>query len=228
MPAPLPPNTPALYHSPYVADSDLGPAMRALNPRQQAIVAYLLDTGQVDKDAWTEAAIAVGYSPSGNRQAAAQTAHNLRHSPKVTAAIQEEARRRVGNDLPMFLKTIRTIAGDPSHKDALKAATTGAAMAGVSAISLSKTETHVTHHLDPFDEIERNLALLPPERAAVLRKMLLPPTIDVTPTRDIDRPRRSGRLKGSCDRDRRIADYRARITRQTMSELRGRPGRARW
>lgn len=175
--------TPAKYESPLVNEADFGPAMRALNPRQRAVVSYLLDTGQVDSDAWTEACERAGYSPAGvSRNALNVTAYRLRHDPKLTAAIQEEARRRVGNDLPMFLKTIRTIASDPSHKDALKAATTGAAMAGVSAISLSKTETHVTHHLDPFDEIERNLALLPPERAAVLRKMLLPPTIDITPT----------------------------------------------
>ena len=183
MTRPLSPNTPATYHSPIARDEDLGPAMRALNPRQQAIVSYLLDTGQVDSDAWTEAALQVGYSPSGNRKAASVTAHTLRHSPKITAAIQEEARRRVGNDLPMFLKTIRTIASDPSHKDALKAATTGAAMAGVSAVTLSRNETHVTHHVDAYAEIEAGLAQLPPLVADAMRKALLPPMIDITPTK---------------------------------------------
>ncbi len=174
--------TPALYQSPNADADKLGPAMKSLNPRQQAVVHYLLDTGT---DNFSEAARASGYSEDGSDGALRVTAHRLKQNPDIAEALVEEGKRRMAHSLPVFLKTIRMIGGDISHKDALKAATTGAAMSGVSAVSVSKSEQHVIHHGDPGAAIEAKLARLSPEKAAALRAALgLPTIIDITPEKD--------------------------------------------
>lgn len=171
-------NAPAIYHSPAMIDAALGPAMRALNDRQKAFVDYVVTTGTKN---FTEAARAVGYSE--HMPTSYQQAHAMRHSQAITDAIIEEGKRRVNMHLPMALQTAIQIAGDPSHKDALKAALALMAMSGVSPVTLSKTETHVVHHGTPLENIEARLAVLPPDVANLLRQQLLPPRmIDITPT----------------------------------------------
>lgn len=131
--------TPALYQTPNHADP--GPAMKELNARQQAVIYYMIDTGA---DNWTEACKEAGYSQDGSYDALRVQASRMKRDPRIAAALVEEGKRRVNFDLPTALKTIRTIAGDIAHKDALKAATTLAAMSGVSAVTVSKTEhTHI-------------------------------------------------------------------------------------
>lgn len=166
--------TPALYSSPNADASRLGPAMKELNPRQQAVVHYLLDTGS---DNFSEAARAAGYSQDGSDGALRVTAHRLKQDPRIDAAIIEEGKRRMGHSLPVFLKTIRTIGGDIAHKDALKAATTGAAMSGVSAISVSKSENHVIHHGSMMDDVRAMATLLGVDAEELLRGRMK----DITP-----------------------------------------------
>jgi hypothetical protein len=173
--------THAKYASPSADNIEFGPAMKALNPRQQALVLYLLDTGT---DNWTEAVTEVGYE--GSYATLRVTASRLRRDPKIGMAIAEVGRQRPSFDLPMALRTIRTIAADPSHKDAGKMALALAGMSGVSPVARSEQAVTVTHHLDPMAAIEAKLAILEASGAvavaATLRKQLLPPEmIDVTP-----------------------------------------------
>lgn len=174
-------NAPATYQSPAMFNASLGPAMRALNPRQQAFVDYVVTTGTRN---FSEAAREAGYS--GHPATTQVQASKMRHSQAVADAIIEEGKRRVNMHLPMALQTVLTIASDPSHKDALKAGLALMAMSGVSPVTMSKSEQHVIHHGTPLENIERRLALLPPDIADALRKQLLPPAmIDITPSREL-------------------------------------------
>src|SRR5271166_2903806 len=132
--------TPAKYVSPNQANTEIGPAMAALNPRQQALVWYLVDTGT---DNWTEAVTEAGYE--GTYDSLRVTASRLRRDTKIGLAITEVGRSRPSFDLPMALRTIRTIAADPTHKDAGKMALALAGMSGVSPIN--RSEATVTHTL---------------------------------------------------------------------------------
>src|SRR5216684_2096830 len=170
--------TPATYSSGKLANLKLGPAMTELNPRERALVDYILETGT---DNFTEACLAVGYG--GTRETVGPTASRKRRDPRIQAAIVEVGRQLPALGLPMAMRTITHIASDTSHKDALRAALALAGMSGISPITKSVTETTVVHHLDPLAAIEAKLAMLPPEIAATLRDQLMPPRqmIDITP-----------------------------------------------
>lgn len=174
--------TPACYVSPRLEKIELGPAMRALSPRDQAVVGYLIDTGS---DNFTEACAAAGFSKDGSQGALRVTASEKRRSPKIHAAIREVASQLPSAYAPMALQTTALIAGDPSHKDALRASLALLAMCAISPIARSQTETTVSHTLDPLASIEAKLAMLPKEAADALRRTVLPAPvtmIDVTPT----------------------------------------------
>ena len=173
-------SAPATYRSPALVDATLGPAMRALNPRQQAFVDYIVTTGTQN---FAEAAREVGYSQHPGTSTV--QGYKLRHSQMVAEAIIEEGKRRVNMHLPLALQTVISIASDPSHKDALKAGLALMAMSGVSPVALSKTEKHVIHTGSPLENIEARLAVLPTDVADMLRQKLLPARmIDLTPERE--------------------------------------------
>ena len=175
--------TPANYESPN-ADPELGPAMKELNPRQRAVVHYLLDTGKGGSPGdWPDACKAAGYSPDGSDGALRVTAHRLRHDPRLSEAIVEEGKRRQAHNLPAFLKTISSIGADIAHKDALKAALAGAAMVGVSPVTVSKTENHVIHHGSLLDQIRADCAILGIDADEFVRGRMK----DVTPGAEADR-----------------------------------------
>lgn len=170
--------TPALYDSGALGQGTLGPAMKALNPRQRAVVDYMITTGSTDFNAAAEAAGYMNESRNGFRV----QVYRLAHDPRLSEAIIEEGKRRMAHSLPAFLRTITEIGTDKSHKDALKAALAGAAMSGVSPVTVTKHEHQHNVHVDAKAEIEAGLLQLPPDVADMLRQKLLPPTtIDVTP-----------------------------------------------
>lgn len=166
------------YRSGALDKGKLGPAMTALNPRQRGVVDWLVTNGSSDFNTAAEAAGYMKDSISGFRV----QVYRLRHDPKVNEAIVEEGKRRVAHELPSFLRTIVAIGTDPTHKDALKAALAGAAMSGVSPISVSKSEHEHRVIVDDRQAIEQGLLMLPPEIAAQLRAAMLPPMIDITPS----------------------------------------------
>ena len=106
----------------------------------------MLDLGSVDH---TRCAAAAGYSagPEGS-SALRVTAHRLAHDEKIQAAIQEEARRRMKAGSIMAASVLLNIAGNPAHKDQLKAATQLLDRSGLHALS----EHKVTVENTPADE----------------------------------------------------------------------------
>ncbi len=101
-----------------IDEAELGPAMRALNPRQRLFVqAYL----HIYPPNASKAARIAGYSDAGNG-AARVRGYELLHSEKVKSAMIEEARRLVAVEgLPIGLHTLKTVAADPKHKDCVRA-----------------------------------------------------------------------------------------------------------
>jgi phage terminase small subunit len=167
------------YASPDIEDGELGPAMKALPPRRRAFVDYVVTTGD---PVWTNAVVNAGYT--SNRDAAAVTAHRLSHDPRITAAIREESVRRVNLHLPLAIRTIIDIAGNPQHKDALKAALAVAGMSGLSPVS--RTEHHVVHHDSLMDEVRAAANVLGVDAEALMRGHIRPLTIEHEPVRIAD------------------------------------------
>ena len=139
-----------------LADPDtqasLGPAMRALNSRQQAFVLALLNSP--DNNA-TRAAAEAGYVGANINIHASR----LRHHPGVQAAITEEAERSLHGAKLMATKVLIDIAADPTKKppDRLKAAGMVLDRVGMAA----KTEHHVVvdHRMSERELIDEITAL---------------------------------------------------------------------
>lgn len=70
--------------------------MRSCNDRQRKFVLALLQQGD---DNYTRAAIAAGYTGTKESNVIYVTAYRLAHDPKIQAAIQEEAKRRLNAGL---------------------------------------------------------------------------------------------------------------------------------
>jgi phage terminase small subunit len=98
-------------------DGKLGPAMLALNERQRLFVTYMVETGSANA---TRAAAFAGYSAE-NHNALRVTAHRLAHDEKVLAALHEEASRRMRASAILAVSELTRIAGDPTHKDQVRA-----------------------------------------------------------------------------------------------------------
>lgn len=97
--------------------NQLGPAMRALNERQQRFVCCLF--GQTKRDA-TAAARAAGYQGDDNTMRV--QAHRLTHDPKIKTAIREEGERRLDVLSAMAIDRLgEVLEGSTDHKVILKA-----------------------------------------------------------------------------------------------------------
>jgi phage terminase small subunit len=142
----------------------LGPCMEKLNPRQRAFVDAMLDTGGAD---YTRCAKLAGYV--GGEGGIRVTAHRLAHDERIQAAIQEQARKRMIGAGIMATGVLIDIAGNPAHKDQLKAATSLLDRAGLHAITESK---HTVHNTSDRAEQIREIAELAREMGADPVKLL--------------------------------------------------------
>ncbi len=135
-------------------EGDFGPAMLALVPRQRGFVIAMLDRPDADHTACARAA---GYD--GQPQDVRRTAYRLAHDPKIQAAIQEEARKRIGGAAILGASVLIEIANNPKSKDAdrIKAAFGLLNRAGLH----EKTEVHsvVEHRGDDQAAIGRIRAM---------------------------------------------------------------------
>ena len=152
--------------------ADFGPAMQALNPRQQAFVIALLEQPSANQ---TLAARAAGYSEASCRQ----QGYLLFHNEKVKAAMREEATRRLSLYGSMAVDVLKEIAWDRTeeNKVRLKAAVALMDRSGFNP----RIDHHVTHHDDPNDralQIKR-LATLAKE-LGVAPRVLLGTASDIT------------------------------------------------
>lgn len=126
------------------SDEDLGPAMRALEPRRRAFVVAMIEAPHLS---YTQAALRAGYS--GTPGSLGVQAHRLAHSEKVLAAYHEEANKRLRAGAILGASVLVQIARDNTHKDQLKAAMTLLNRVGLH----EKTEhKHVVER--PTDDIE--------------------------------------------------------------------------
>lgn len=165
--------TPALYRSPNERNGQkFGPAMSKLNERQRAVVMWLCDGGSNN---FTKACREAGYT--GTDDSLRVQASRMRNDPLISEAITEESKRRLAHSLPVAMGTIEAIAADRSHKDALKAATTLAAMNGVSPIALSEHKEEKTVTVNLMDDVRAAAAVLGIDPDAMMRGHM----VDVTP-----------------------------------------------
>lgn len=85
------------------------PAFAELNEREAAfVVQYVALSGT--RGAGAEAALAAGYSSSGNRDAAHSTASRLLRRPAVLRAIKDETGRRIATAAPLGVAVLENLA----------------------------------------------------------------------------------------------------------------------
>jgi len=132
---------PARQRAPqYVADSELGPAMAALNDRQRAFVLTLIQTGCTR----AEAARVAGYE--GDSDTLKSAGYRLAHTPKVQAALQEEAVKLMRDHAPVMIEVLHSIAINPQAdaKDRIRAAGELLSRSGLGTMSEHKITVEKT------------------------------------------------------------------------------------
>jgi hypothetical protein len=98
-------------------EPELGPAMRALAPKQQRFVQAMLADPHGTQGGWAEAA---GYSTKGRSNDV--VACRLMQDPRIVAAAQEIAKQRLdGNGPVLAVKNLLRIASNEKHPQNLKA-----------------------------------------------------------------------------------------------------------
>lgn len=118
---------------------EFGPAMCALRPQQQVFVmAYFENGGNA-----TEAARMAGYKDE-SKGSINVTAHRLLRRTDVKTAMQEEARSRLVDHLPLADKAVREIVSASEPKDRLKAAAMIFNRAGVHEVVERNVNVNVT------------------------------------------------------------------------------------
>ncbi len=151
-------------------DTQLGPAMAALNERQRLFVIALFELGP--KGNATEAAIRAGYTDNGTNYICVQ-ASRLMASPKVQEAIREEAATQVGAALPYAQRGMMQILRDPAHQDHAKMIKHVQALGG-----LNPTQKHEVVHKTDAASLRADLMAAIEHLRAVGGH-----TIDVTPAK---------------------------------------------
>ncbi len=115
-------------------DTQLGPAMAALNERQRQFVYAMFEPGRN----YSDAARAAGYTDEGGIRV---QAHRLAHNPKVQAAMREEAENLIGGVLPLAHASMVDILKNPAHQDHAKMIKHAQALAGI-----TPTQRVEVHH----------------------------------------------------------------------------------
>ena len=131
----------------------LGPCMAALTEKQRKFVWAMLDSGGVN---YTECAVAAGYD-AAERQTMRVIAHELAHDERIQAAIQEEARKRMGAGALMAAGHLVLIANSPGHKDQLSAIKEILNRSGLHAVTEQRIS--VTHKADHGDQVKEIIRL---------------------------------------------------------------------
>lgn len=137
-------------------ETELGPAMKALNPRQRGFVMAKFDLGDHPTD--TECAYAAGFTSSTPNGMHVQ-AHRLAMNSKVQAAIREEADRRALSLLPMAHRRMSEKLLDKSDKDNFAVVKHVQALSGISPKQIHIVE-HVNDRKALIEEIKASLLLL--------------------------------------------------------------------
>ena len=122
----------------------------------------------------SECARIAGYSPNGARK----TAYELLQKPEIIQALVAHTKADGGAYLPGIMKSLLTMALDPTHKSSAHVDLQILSMFGLSPISKTESKRTVEHvpNLGALEELK----LL----AAQLRGLPAPKMIDATPEED--------------------------------------------
>jgi hypothetical protein len=119
---------------------ELSPAMARLTEMQRRfVVAALMQSVFSPK----QAALDAGYSDV--KDGAKVRGFELAHNPKVLAALKEEMSKRIALGAIVGIYGLQAIAGDPEHKDHLKACIALADRGGYSPIVQQEIKVEHTH-----------------------------------------------------------------------------------
>ena len=136
--------------------TSFGPAMRALPTElMRNFVSHFVATGCKPIDA----AEAAGYSASSREALSAQAGRLLR-DPRVATALREEQNRVVRADVPLALRTLRDICGNPNaaDRDRIKASAEILSRAGMSSTTRQQIDVSVSVQTD--SEKDREITAL--------------------------------------------------------------------
>jgi hypothetical protein len=98
-------------------EPELGPAMRALAPKQRQFVLAMLADPNGTQSGWAQAA---GYSTKGDSHAVVGC--RMMRDPRIIAAAQEIAKQHLGGNGPVLaVKNLLRIASNEKHPQNLKA-----------------------------------------------------------------------------------------------------------
>jgi phage terminase small subunit len=168
-------------------DTAYGPAMAALNEKQRLFVRALFESPK-KFGAATFAARAAGYgTPTSSTQSIASIASRLCSDPKIQDAIQEESRKYVTTLGPMAVRALKNLLGNSAHRD--HGRSVGILMERIAPVESTHT-VRVTHDATPAlratADVLARIATLAAQAGIDVSK--LPPMIDVTPARKLERP----------------------------------------
>jgi hypothetical protein len=157
-----------------ISQDDLGPAMRALNARQQRFV-YELALGPSGYGSEIRAIRAAGHS--GTAGAAKVLAHQTLHNPRVQEALREVGYKMVRAASFASIKNVQAIANDLEHHDCLKANLALLDRGGFAIETIHSVKVEHKHNvaIDTEKALERIREL-----AAMAGVKALPPMIDAT------------------------------------------------
>src|SRR5262245_11038244 len=163
-----------------INEAELGPAMRALTPKQRRFVLEL-QRGPAGYGSAVRAVRAAGYgTPTSSNTALRVEAHRVLHNPKIQEALREVGGKIIRAEAFQSIQTTAAIARNPRHKDQLKANLAlmdrgGFAVETVHRVEVEHDHKHSIRATPEVLERIRQLAL-----AAGLNPAALPPTIEAT------------------------------------------------
>ncbi len=135
-------------------EEELGTAMRELSLPQRAFVSAYVQNGGINE---TDAAFRAGYGPTPEE--AGQRAPVLLRSPRILAAIREEADKRLKSGAVLAASVLVEVARDPLHRDRYKAAVellnrAGLVVEGVSRVIVEdhRTEEEIVRRITDLSE----------------------------------------------------------------------------
>jgi hypothetical protein len=136
-------------------EPEMGPAMRALGPKQRLFILAMLADPHDTQGAWAEAA---GYSTKGDSHHV--TACRMMQDPKIIAAAQEVARQHLsGNGPALAVRNLLNIAKNEKHPQHLKATEMILNRTGMSERTEHTVRVEHTTSDAPMIELCRRLAL---------------------------------------------------------------------
>jgi phage terminase small subunit len=163
-----------------INEAELGPAMRALTPKQRRFVLEL-QRGPAGYGSAVRAVKAAGYgTPTSSSTALRVEAHRVLHNPRVQDALREVGGKIIRAEAFQSIQTTAEIARNAKHKDCLKA--------NLALMDRGGFGVETVHHVEVAHEHRHSIAATPEmlERirqlalAAGLNPSALPPTIDAT------------------------------------------------